>query len=49
MTASHASGDAGIEGPGTSILFIRVGMHSGPVVVGVLRGDTSWFQLFGDA
>jgi uncharacterized protein (UPF0147 family) len=28
--------------------FRRVGLHSGPVVAGVLRGDKSRFQLFGD-
>jgi Adenylate and Guanylate cyclase catalytic domain len=27
---------------------IRVGIHSGPVTAGVLRGDRSRFQLFGD-
>ena len=35
-------------GPGTSDLDIRVGLHSGPVTAGVLRGDKSRFQLFGD-
>lgn len=29
-------------------LGIRCGMHSGPVTAGVLRGDKSRFQLFGD-
>jgi len=35
-------------GPDTGDLALRVGLHSGPVVAGVLRGDKSRFQLFGD-
>eukprot|EP00548_Thalassiothrix_antarctica_P008225 CAMPEP_0194153784 /NCGR_PEP_ID=MMETSP0152-20130528/57832_1 /TAXON_ID=1049557 /ORGANISM="Thalassiothrix antarctica, Strain L6-D1" /LENGTH=744 /DNA_ID=CAMNT_0038859347 /DNA_START=223 /DNA_END=2457 /DNA_ORIENTATION=+ len=35
-------------GPGTSDLRIRVGLHSGAVTAGVLRGEKSRFQLFGD-
>lgn len=35
-------------GPDTCELLLRVGLHSGPVVAGVLRGDKSRFQLFGD-
>jgi len=35
-------------GPDTADLMLRVGIHSGPVVAGVLRGDKSRFQLFGD-
>jgi class 3 adenylate cyclase len=35
-------------GPGTGSLSIRVGMHSGSVTGGVLRGDKARFQLFGD-
>lgn len=35
-------------GPGTAELGLRVGLHSGPVVAGVLRGDKTRFQLFGD-
>lgn len=35
-------------GPGTSDLVLRIGLHSGPVTAGVLRGDKSRFQLFGD-
>jgi len=35
-------------GPDTGDLCIRVGLHSGPVTAGVLRGDKSRFQLFGD-
>lgn len=35
-------------GPDTGDLTIRTGIHSGPVTAGVLRGDRSRFQLFGD-
>jgi hypothetical protein len=35
-------------GPGTGDLTMRVGIHSGPVTAGVLRGEKSRFQLFGD-
>lgn len=35
-------------GPGTSDLCMRFGLHSGPVTAGVLRGEKSRFQLFGD-
>eukprot|EP00980_Cylindrotheca_fusiformis_P017835 scaffold5650_cov121-Cylindrotheca_fusiformis.AAC.3 len=35
-------------GPDTSDLEIRTGMHSGQVTAGVLRGQRSRFQLFGD-
>lgn len=35
-------------GPDTGELKLRVGLHSGPVTAGVLRGDKSRFQLFGD-
>ena len=35
-------------GPDTSDLNLRVGLHSGPVTAGVLRGDKGRFQLFGD-
>jgi len=35
-------------GPGTSDLAFRIGIHSGPVTAGVLRGEKSRFQLFGD-
>ena len=37
-----------ILGPGTADLKLRIGMHSGPVTGGVLRGERSRFQLFGD-
>lgn len=29
-------------------LAMRVGLNSGPVIAGVLRGDRARFQLFGD-
>ena len=35
-------------GPDTADLEIRIGLHSGPVTAGVLRGERSRFQLFGD-
>jgi class 3 adenylate cyclase len=35
-------------GPGTGDLQLRFGLHSGPVTAGVLRGQKSRFQLFGD-
>ena len=35
-------------GPDTGDLRLRIGMHSGPVTAGVLRGERSRFQLFGD-
>jgi len=35
-------------GPDTGELTMRVGIHSGPVTAGVLRGERSRFQLFGD-
>ena len=34
-------------GPDTGDLAVRVGLHSGPVIAGVLRGDRARFQLFG--
>ena len=34
-----------ILGPDTSDLALRVGLHSGPVTAGVLRGDRARFQL----
>ncbi|CAB9528061.1 Receptor-type guanylate cyclase gcy [Seminavis robusta] len=38
----------GSLGSGTTDLSMRVGMHSGPVTAGILRGKKSRFQLFGD-
>jgi class 3 adenylate cyclase len=35
-------------GPDTADLSMRFGLHSGPVTAGVLRGERSRFQLFGD-
>ncbi|KAL7569394.1 hypothetical protein ACA910_010478 [Epithemia clementina (nom. ined.)] len=35
-------------GPDTADLRIRIGLNSGPVTAGVLRGERSRFQLFGD-
>jgi len=35
-------------GPDTGDLGMRLGMHSGPVTAGVLRGERARFQLFGD-
>eukprot|EP00934_Nitzschia_sp_Nitz4_P001533 Nitzschia sp. Nitz4//scaffold197_size40390//3052//7063//NITZ4_007510-RA/size40390-snap-gene-0.43-mRNA-1//1//CDS//3329540463//1533//frame0 len=35
-------------GPDTGDLGLKIGIHSGPVTAGVLRGDRSRFQLFGD-
>ena len=35
-------------GPGTGALEMRFGLHSGPVTAGVLRGQKSRFQIFGD-
>ena len=35
-------------GPDTADLSLRIGMHSGPVTAGVLRGERARFQLFGD-
>jgi len=45
---SNVSGNSTVTlGPGTGDLKLRVGIHSGPVTAGVLRGDRSRFQLFG--
>ena len=35
-------------GPDTTELSMRIGLHSGPVTAGVLRGERARFQLFGD-
>ena len=34
-----------VLGPGTAELQMRVGLHSGPVTAGVLRGEKSRFQV----
>ena len=36
------------HGPDTGDLTLRIGLHSGPVTAGVLRGERARFQLFGD-
>ena len=36
-------------GSDTTLLKLRVGLHSGPVTAGVLAGQKSRFQLFGDS
>lgn len=38
----------GALGPGTGELCLRLGLHSGSITAGVLRGDKARFQLFGD-
>ena len=35
-------------GPGTGDLACRIGLHTGQVLGGVLRGEKGRFQLFGD-
>ncbi|CAJ1943563.1 unnamed protein product [Cylindrotheca closterium] len=35
-------------GPGTESITMRFGLNSGPTTAGVLRGEKSRFQLFGD-
>ena len=35
-------------GPDTADLGMRIGIHSGSVTAGVLRGEKARFQLFGD-
>lgn len=35
-------------GPDTADLSLRIGLHSGPVTGGVLRGERARFQLFGE-
>jgi class 3 adenylate cyclase len=37
-----------VLGPDTCDLKMRIGLHSGAVTAGVLRGEKSRFQLFGD-
>ena len=38
-----------MTGPDTGDIGLRVGLHSGPVTAGVLRGLRGRFQLFGDS
>ena len=35
-------------GHDTNQLAMRFGIHSGPITAGVLRGEKSRFQIFGD-
>lgn len=45
----HVSKNLEVElGPSTADLGVRIGIHSGPVTAGVLRGEKARFQLFGD-
>ncbi|CAB9507532.1 Receptor-type guanylate cyclase gcy [Seminavis robusta] len=37
-----------VLGPDTGDLALRIGIHSGPVTAGILRGKKARFQLFGD-
>jgi class 3 adenylate cyclase len=49
IVVARVTHDLGLKlGPGTSELRMRIGIHSGPVTAGVLRGDKARFQLFGD-
>ena len=46
---NHLKGHlAATLGEDTLELSFRVGLHSGPCIAGVLRGDKGRFQLFGD-
>ena len=45
--STHSLADS--LGPDTANLKLRVGLHSGSVTGGVLRGQKSRFQLFGDS
>lgn len=49
MTLSKTTNDlAKCFGEDTKDLTMRIGLHSGPTTAGVLRGERSRFQLFGD-
>lgn len=45
LVHSHLSESLGQE---TAQLKLRIGIHSGSVTAGVLRGERARFQLFGD-
>ena len=45
---THVKELADLLGPGTESLTLRIGLNSGNVTAGVLRGEKSRFQLFGD-
>ena len=45
----HTLADGSKLGAETLGLAMRVGLHSGPVTAGVLRGEKARFQLFGDS
>ena len=48
LTMKALSGELEVAlGPDTADLAFRIGIHSGPVTGGVLRGQNSRFQLFG--
>ena len=38
----------GVLGPDTANLKLRIGVNSGPITAGVIRGAQARFQLFGD-
>lgn len=49
MTVQHMVRQLELSlGPDTGELGVRIGIHSGVVTAGVLRGDRARFQLFGD-
>ena len=49
LMTSHTAKLTDTLGKDTASLKVRIGINSGPVTAGVLRGDRSRFQLFGDA
>jgi Adenylate and Guanylate cyclase catalytic domain len=36
-----------VTGPETGDIALRIGLHSGSLTAGVIRGEKAWFQLFG--